>query len=175
MMVKVMSLSFNTMLEEFDDTELCEFLKQFSVFDVRDYFFMKNEVPYLAFIIKYLPHRSESKLKAQTQVATQAIEKAGRHSEEWRKELTEADMGLFHILKKWRYDRSKKEGVPPYILLTNKELAAVVKAKPQSLGELEKINGIGKGKMEKYGEDILAITKVDTGSDPVPSGDGVLS
>lgn len=172
MMVKVMSLSFNSVMEEFDDSELRELIKQFVVFDIRDYFFVKNEIPYLTFIVKYLPQRSESVMPVATEHSNQK-----RYDESWRQELGEADMGLFHLLRQWRSRRCKKEGVPPYILLTNRQLTQIVKIKPQSLAELAKVDGIGKGKLDKYGEEILAITKIDRGtppsaaSGPQPPGD----
>lgn len=164
MMVKVMSMSFNSVVEEFDDSELRELLKQFVVFDIRDYFFVKNEIPYLTFIVKYLPQRAaESAGTVQQQVEGANHRK---YDESWKQELNESNMGLFELLRQWRSQRCKKEGVPPYILLTNRQLVDIVKSRPQSAAELAKIEGIGKGKLEKYAEEILAITKVDTG--PVP-------
>ncbi len=72
-------------------------------------------------------------------------------------------MGLFNLLRDWRSQRSKKEGVPPYILFTNQQLTDIVKKRPQSLAELTQIAGIGKGKADKYGEEILSISKINLG------------
>lgn len=72
-------------------------------------------------------------------------------------------MGLFNKLRDWRSQRCKKDGVPPYIIFTNKELSEIVKRRPQSIGELTKIEGIGNGKANKYGEEVLSITKVNIG------------
>jgi DNA helicase-2/ATP-dependent DNA helicase PcrA len=60
-------------------------------------------------------------------------------------------------LREWRYARSKAESVPPYILLTNKQLAAIIQAKPRSLEALGKIDGVGPAKLEKYGKEILEV------------------
>ncbi len=75
--------------------------------------------------------------------------------------LSESDQGLFNILRDWRSERCKKEGVPPYIIFNNNQLAEIVKQKPQSKVDLLKISGIGNAKTEKYGEEILKITRVD--------------
>ena len=69
-------------------------------------------------------------------------------------------MGLFNLLRDWRSQRCKKDGVPPYVVFTNRELAEVVKRRPQSIAELTQIDGVGKAKAQKYAEDILAFTKV---------------
>jgi superfamily II DNA helicase RecQ len=70
-------------------------------------------------------------------------------------------MGLFNILRDWRSQRCKKDGVPPYIVFTNLQLAMIVKKRPQSTSELTQIEGIGKGKAQKYGEEVLSISKVN--------------
>ena len=168
MLVKVMSLAFNAVIEDFDDTELQDFLKQFSVFSIRDHFFMRGEVPYLAFIIKYLPRRTDIQVDAASQATSTWRDNKKSYDESWRQLLDESDMQFFNLLRKWRILRARKDGVAPYIILTNKQLALIIKAKPQSLADLEKIEGIGKGKLEKYGDEILAMTKVDSG----PSTDG---
>lgn len=71
--------------------------------------------------------------------------------------MTEAELPLFNTLRNWRTERSKREGVPPYVICTNRQLAAMVKARPQSLTRLADIQGFGKAKPEKYGRDILEI------------------
>lgn len=74
-------------------------------------------------------------------------------------------MGLFNILRDWRSQRCKKEGVPPYIIFTNQQLAMIVKKRPQSISELTKIEGIGNGKAQKYGDDVLSISKINIESE----------
>ncbi len=44
----------------------------------------------------------------------------------------------------------------------------IVKKRPQSLSELTQIDGIGKGKAEKYGEEVLSISKINIETKPVP-------
>jgi hypothetical protein len=52
MLLHIITLKFNSVLERFDDTELKEFIKDKEVLSVKDYFFTKNETPYLALVIK---------------------------------------------------------------------------------------------------------------------------
>ncbi len=80
-------------------------------------------------------------------------------------------MGLFNLLRDWRSKRSKNDGMPPYILFTNQQLADIVKSRPQSIGELLKIDGIGEGKAKKYGEEILKISKISEVKEIVEGGE----
>ena len=156
MLVKIFSMTFNSVVGGFDDEPLRDFIKDKEVISIRDHLFVRNEIPYLTLIVKYFPFRQEVQPKP---VADgKGVEK---RDESWKEGLSEADMGLFNLLRDWRSQRCKKEGVPPYILLTNKQLADIVKQRPQTLTDLMKIDGVGKGKADKYGEDILAISKVN--------------
>ena len=155
MLIKVISLAFDTLYGGFNDEEVREFIKDKEIISVADYHFVKNDVPYLTFVFRYFPHRAE--LESKTDVKNNKREP----DDDWKKLLSEADMGLFNLLREWRTQRCKKEGVPPYILFTNQQLAMIVKKRPQSLTELTQIDGIGKGKAQKYGEEVLSISKIN--------------
>lgn len=75
-------------------------------------------------------------------------------------DLAFEDQGLFEILRKWRAERAHKDGVPPYVLLTNRQLLAVIKNRPQSKTEFMKINGIGQSKADRYGDELLNFIKM---------------
>lgn len=160
MLIKIISLTFDSVFGGFKDDEVREFLKDKELLSVRDYLFVKNDIPYLIFVLKYFPHRAEVDPKFSTKA---------KKEEPWRTSLSEHDIGLFNLLRDWRSQRSKKEGVPPYILFTNQQLTDIVKKRPQSLTELTQIEGIGKGKAEKYGDEILSISKINLGSKEPPA------
>jgi hypothetical protein len=44
--------------------------------------------------------------------------------------LSPAERELFDKLRHWRYQHAQAEGVPPYVVLTNRQLLAVVRSKP---------------------------------------------
>lgn len=167
MLVKVISLSFDSAYGGFNDELVRDFLKDKELISFKEYFFVRNDIPYLTFVLSYFPHRAEVDPKLSTKE---------RKQDAWRENLSEADMGLFNLLRDWRSQKSKKEGVPPYILFTNQQLADIVKKRPQSSAELTQIDGIGNGKSQKYGAEILSITKIDHGAQiesvPQPIGDG---
>lgn len=151
MLVKIMTLPFESAAGGFDDSELRSFIKDKDVIAIQDHLFIRNEVPYLTMIVKYFL------LRAEDAVTTKPVQQNAKRQEDWKELLSEADMGLFNMLREWRSKRCQKEGVPPYILFTNKQLAEIVKLRPQAVSELGKIEGIGKAKIEKYGLDVLAI------------------
>lgn len=149
MLFKIISLTFDSVRGNFDDSPVREFLKDTEVVSITDHFFLRNEVPYLTLVIKYFPFRQENN------VAPSAV---GKRDESWKESLSDPDLGVFNRLREWRSKKSREEGVPPYILFTNKQLAEIAKARPNTLAELEQIEGVGKNKREKYGTHILEIT-----------------
>lgn len=159
MLVKIISLAFHSASGGFSDEELRDFIKDKEVIAINDHLFVRNEIPYLTLIIKYFPLRAETEQKP----AGQAQQQRPKGDESWKEGLSEADMGLFNLLRDWRSTQSRKEAVPPYVLATNRQLASMVKKRPQSLLELAKVEGFGKAKIEKYGQEILKIFNVDLG------------
>ena len=152
MLIKVMTLPFSSAYGGFNDEELRAFLSDKELISANDYIFTKVDVPYLTMVLKYFPYRIEVD---QPQGAKKPV---GGGEEEWRKMLSEEQMGLFNLLRDWRSKRCKKDGVPPYIVLNNRQLALIVKMRPQSLAELAKVEGIGKKKIDSFGHEILEIT-----------------
>ncbi len=179
MLTKVITLRFNSTLDGFDDAPLRDFIKDKEVLSIRNYFFIKNEAPYLTIVINYT-------LKPLSPEKPKEDQKAGKRDESWRHWVDEADVPLFNALRDWRSARCKREGFPPYIICTNRQLAAMVAARPQSLAKLGEIEGFGQAKLEKYGKEILAIlatareepltaqSKTETQATPVPEDSGNL-
>jgi superfamily II DNA helicase RecQ len=71
--------------------------------------------------------------------------------------LTEAGKLCYEKLRVWRRERAEKEGVPPFVIARNSQLAEIVKTEPKTLEALKTINGFGNRKVEKYGQDITSI------------------
>jgi ATP-dependent DNA helicase RecQ len=60
-------------------------------------------------------------------------------------------------LKEWRAAEAKRLGVPAYVVLHDRALAALAQARPANARQLLEIDGIGPAKVEKFGEAILGI------------------
>jgi superfamily II DNA helicase RecQ len=151
MLARVVTLRFNSLLDGFDDAPLRELVKDKEVIAIRDHFFIKDEVPYLAVMVSYRPQPVPA---APAPTTTPAQRK---RDESWREWVGEADVPLFNALRDWRSQRCKREGLPPYVICTNRQLAAMILARPDSLTKLGEIEGFGQAKLQKYGKDILAL------------------
>ena len=62
-------------------------------------------------------------------------------------------------LREWRLERAKADNVPPYVVFHDSVLQAIAAARPSSLGELAQISGVGPAKLERYGEELLALVE----------------
>ena len=60
-------------------------------------------------------------------------------------------------LREWRRTRSDGDGVPAFVVLSNRQLEGIAAAMPTDERELLACNGIGPAKLERYGEDILTV------------------
>jgi formylglycine-generating enzyme required for sulfatase activity len=149
MQIHVFTLRFNPVTERFDDSGVTGFLADKEVLAIRDHFFVKDDVPYLVLVVRY---------RAAVLPAPAATAKSEQSRDEsWRELLTEADLPLFETLRTWRSERCKQEGIPPYVICNNRQLAEVVKTRPPTLAALGRIDGFGEAKLKKYGNDLLAL------------------
>lgn len=63
-----------------------------------------------------------------------------------------ATNSLFETLRKLRYEISKEEAVPAYVIFSDAALRQMETERPMSDQELLAIDGVGKAKLEKYGD-----------------------
>ena len=66
------------------------------------------------------------------------------------------DAKLLTALKEVRTRLAKREGVPPYVIFSNATLTDMALRRPQSLGELLDVSGVGEQKQRRYGKAFLA-------------------
>jgi DNA helicase-2/ATP-dependent DNA helicase PcrA len=67
------------------------------------------------------------------------------------------DNAVVDALKAWRRERARADGVPAYVVLHDSTLAEIAAKAPRSLFELGRIKGMGPTKLERYGDEILAV------------------
>jgi DNA helicase II / ATP-dependent DNA helicase PcrA len=79
-----------------------------------------------------------------------------------------ADAELFGRLRAWRSARAEAQQVPAYVVFTDATLAELAVRQPADVPELVAVPGIGRSKVDRYGEDVLAIVR----GEPAPSGAG---
>jgi len=62
-------------------------------------------------------------------------------------------------LKAWRLEEARRQEVPAYVILHDATLAEIARRCPSGPAELSDIPGIGKVKLERYGEQLVALAK----------------
>jgi ATP-dependent DNA helicase RecQ len=63
---------------------------------------------------------------------------------------------LFEALREERRRLAAEAGVPPYVIFHDSTLREIAAARPASLAELGRVNGVGRTKLERYGDAMLA-------------------
>jgi ATP-dependent DNA helicase RecQ len=71
--------------------------------------------------------------------------------------VADADDGLVERLRQWRLERSREDGVPAFVVFHDSTLRELAAVQPQSHGELAAIKGLGPAKLDRYGDDLLAV------------------
>jgi superfamily II DNA helicase RecQ len=69
----------------------------------------------------------------------------------------DVDEDVVERLRRWRLERSQEDSVPAYVVLHDSTLRELAAAKPRTHGELAGIKGFGPVKLERYGDDLLAV------------------
>ncbi len=68
-----------------------------------------------------------------------------------------ADDKLFEMLKELRHDEAKKKGLPPFVIFLENSLQDMATMYPTTLEDLEKCQGVSKGKALKYGKPFVSL------------------
>jgi superfamily II DNA helicase RecQ len=71
--------------------------------------------------------------------------------------VADADTGTVERLRRWRRERSREDGVPAYVVLHDATLRELAVSAPRTRAELAGIKGLGPAKLDRYGDDLLAV------------------
>lgn len=85
--------------------------------------------------------------------------KSGRrgNKEEWNP--SKETRLLFEALRAWRLEEARRLEQPAYCIFWDSALKAIAQAKPGTIEEMRRIDRIGNGRIEKYGEALLEVIK----------------
>ena len=70
-----------------------------------------------------------------------------------------ADDALFEELRSLRSQLAQEKNLPPYVIFSDKTLMELAEKQPQTSREFLQIKGVGKSKLDNYGEQFLALLK----------------
>ncbi|MBR1640675.1 MAG: HRDC domain-containing protein [Treponema sp.] len=116
------------------------FLRTHRIVSVRSEF-VSGETPAWCILVEYV-QQNESDSKSSGKV-------------DYMKILSPDEFALFSKLRNLRKELAAKDGVPPFVVFTDEQLASIIKQNPTDLGKLSAIQGIGQTKAEKYGNAVL--------------------
>lgn len=89
--------------------------------------------------------------------ASEAGKSAGREARGEAGREAEYDRELFESLRKVRKRLAEEAEVPPYIIFSDRTLREMAAFKPRTLDEMAHVHGVGRHKLEHYGEEFLSI------------------
>lgn len=72
-------------------------------------------------------------------------------------DLAAAHDELFARLRAWRRERARNDAVPPYVVFHDATIREIADRRPRTRAQLARVPGLGPVKLERYGEDVLAI------------------
>ena len=108
-------------------------------------FHQQNKIKLTAFAKKVLFEDEKVRLTA--------VQKLNFEKQEVKeKQSKSVANSLFETLRKLRYEISKEEEVPAYVIFSDAALRQMETERPMSDQELLSIDGVGKAKLEKYGD-----------------------
>jgi ATP-dependent DNA helicase RecQ len=84
-------------------------------------------------------------------------EKRRRHAEAEVGFLDERAAELFEALRRHRLALARGEGVPPFVIASDRTLREIALSRPHTLAELRNAHGIGDAKLKRYGKELLEV------------------
>jgi ATP-dependent DNA helicase RecQ len=67
------------------------------------------------------------------------------------------DESLWQALRARRLELARDQGVPPYVIFHDATLLEMMRRRPRDLGAMSVIPGVGRSKLQRYGETFLAV------------------
>ncbi len=137
----------------FNDDDLQQFLEEREIVEFVDHFFTFEKLPYLTIIVSYRDKVSRSG-------------KTVDRKKDPRRELDEQEKKLYDTLKSWRAVRASQEGIPPYLIANNRQIACMIKLNAKNKIDFSEIKGFGEARIDKYGDDIIKVLVQQQDPDP---------
>ncbi len=110
--------------------------------------------------------RGERKVMIQTR-ADEPPEKASRRGRKAGSRdataVSPSNQALFEALRTWRSTEAKGQHVPPYVIFHDRTLAEIAAVRPASRAALAQVNGVGEGKLARYGAAVMDVVQAFEG------------
>jgi DNA helicase-2/ATP-dependent DNA helicase PcrA len=103
-------------------------------------------------------------LDLRPRAGTKITHLAGPPSPERVRRRGDSDDPVFEALRAWRTARARREAMPPYVIAHDATLLAIAEARPRTMAGLRRVKGMGPAKLDKYGEELLAVIEAALGT-----------
>lgn len=124
------------------------FLRGHKVVQVDRQFVVLGDCAYWSFCVNYLESATP------VSVAGEKREKV-----DYKNVLSEAHFKVFSQLRAYRKQIAEEDAVPAYAVFTDAELALLAQSEELTEQSMLKIDGIGKKRVEKYGAQLLRLSR----------------
>ncbi len=94
-------------------------------------------------------------IRVTVQIPTEKLVQQRRKKGAGYTPAAEADEGLFAGLKRLRLALARENGVPPYIIFSDRTLTDMCRKLPRTKEEMLQVTGVGEVKFERFGEKFL--------------------
>ncbi len=125
------------------------FLRSVRVIQVQRQFVDRGDYSFWALAVEYMAGTGEKGVAGNDTKRKPSID--------YKQVLSPEDFNIFAQLREWRKVQATEDGTPVYTIFTNEQLAKIVENRVTSKAGLLEIDGVGEGKISKYG---LAVLKV---------------
>lgn len=143
MSFRIFSIPFDPENGCFNDQEFNDFITNKRIIRIDTGFFVSDGRPYWSVFVEY----------------ANVMDVIDNASVDGQGDLTDAENLLLARLKDWRKERAEIDGIPVFIIATNRLLLQIIKQLPASKEALKNISGFGKKKTDRYGHEIIEIVK----------------
>ena len=80
-----------------------------------------------------------------------------RSQVDYKDVLSDEDFQVYSRLREWRNEKSVKEDIKAYHIFKNVHLAAFAQNRTVKKEDMAEVNGVGKGRIDKYGDEVIRI------------------
>lgn len=132
---------------EVANEEMNKFLRSNKIINIEKRFYESPEGGFWTFCINYLENSNTQ----------QSIQSSGKQKVDYKEVLDEKTFAVFSRLREIRKQISESDGVAAYVVFTDAELSQIAGLDEINVNNMISIKGIGKGKVERYGESLCKL------------------
>lgn len=152
--------------------ELNRFLRTHSIDSVERHFVSQGEASFWLFCVEYQEQASGA-VGAASEAAAASAGTRRKERVDYRELLNDDDFQVYVGLKQLRQEIADEEKLAIYLIFTNEQLAKIAETRPRTKEDLKKIEGLGQGRADKYGERVIQWLSKTQGDKHEASGGAV--